>query len=140
MSDDIRAQGCTVSVWDATISPDAYVVIDGIQSISGPTGSATVIDATDLSSTAKEKLIGLKDWGNFTLGMKYDPEDAKHSQFRSDLGSASSRNYKITFSDTSPATTWTFAAYVTGFNVQASVDALLTVDVTLEISGDVVQP
>lgn len=138
MSDDVRSQGMTIGVGDAA-SPEVFTTIDGIQTIGGPTGTATVLDASDLSSTAKEKLIGLRDWGNFTLSTKYDPEDATHAQIRGDLGATDPRNYKITFADASPATTWDFAAYVTGFAVSAGVDAILMVDIALEINGDITE-
>lgn len=138
MSDNVRSQGMTVGLGDAA-SPEVFTTIDGIQGINGPTGTATVLDASDLSSTAKEKIIGLRDWGSFTLTTKYDPEDATHASLRGKLGATTSDNYKITFADASPATTWDFAAFVTGFAVSAGVDAILMVDITLEITDDLTE-
>lgn len=138
MSTDIRSQGMTIGVSDLS-SPVTYTTIDGVVSIAGPTGTATVIDTTDLSSTAKEKLIGLRDWGSVTLGMKFDPSDATHAAFKTDLGSATSKSYQITFTDASPSTTWTFSGYVTGFGPNAAVDAVVGADLTIEISGDITE-
>jgi hypothetical protein len=49
------------------------------------------------------------------------------------------RQFKITFTDTTPAATWTFYGYVTQFSVQGGVDAVVEASVTIEIDGDITE-
>jgi len=51
-----------------------------------------------------------------------------------DLKNRTKRNFQLVFPDVG-ATTWAFAAYVTGFEPSAPVDDLLGASVTLKITG-----
>ena len=56
----IIAQGITI----ARMGTTAFETIPNIVSFQGPGGQAQVIDVTNLSSTAKEKRMGLRDEGS----------------------------------------------------------------------------
>lgn len=133
----LSAQGCTIAI--ALGSPSDFTggTVPGVVSINGPSGSATVIDASDLSSTAREKVMGLMDEGQVTLEVQYMPDNAVHEQLRLARAAKSLQAFRITFTDTAPATTFTFNAYVTGFAVTVGVDQLVMVSVTIEITGTV---
>src|SRR5512139_2194089 len=45
--------------------------VEEVKSVSGPSGQAGVIDITHLQSTAKEKMMGLRDEGQITLTCNY---------------------------------------------------------------------
>ena len=138
MSDSaLEAQGMTLAASDAA-SPEVYTTIPQVNSLSGPDGSSSEIDVTDLSSTAKEFKMGLADSGSVSAEFFYIPADAQHAQLRSDWVARTLRNYRITFTD-SPQTTWTFAAYVTSFSTTAAVDAALAGSFTLRISGSITE-
>jgi hypothetical protein len=49
------------------------------------------------------------------------------------------RDFRITFTDNSPATTWTFSAFVSGFSVSGAVDNVVEAQVTLEITGAILE-
>lgn len=134
-SNALTSQGMTLGVGDGA-SPEVFTTIAEINSIDGPGGQANEIDVTDLSSTAKEYLIGLQDEGDVTLEINYIPQNTQHAQLRSDKASATQRNYRITFTD-SPATTWTFAAYVKGFSISNSVDDRTVASVVLRVTGSI---
>lgn len=136
-SSALQSQGMTIGVSDAA-SPEVYTTIANVSSISGPGGSASEIDVTDLSSTAKEFRLGLQDEGEVTLEIQYVPANTQHALLRSLRAAGTSRNFRITFTD-SPQTTWTFLAFVKSFPVNNSVDGVTTVSVALRVSGAITE-
>ena len=137
-SSALESQDMTIAYLDTSSSPETYTTIPEVTSISGPDGSASEIDVTDLSSTAKEFKMGLKDSGSVTLEFMYIPGNAVHSQLRTNWSDRTLTGFRISFSD-SPATTWTFDAYVQNFSTSAAVDASLTGSITLRITGDITE-
>lgn len=115
-------------------SPDSFVAIPEIKSFSGPSGSASVIDVTDLSSAAKEKRMGLADEGQIQFTINYIPEDAVHAGLRSDRASRTLRDFQMQYTDDGD-TLWEFSGFVTGFSVSGAVDGVVEAQVTIEISG-----
>lgn len=136
-SQAIEAQGIVIARGDGA-TPEVFTTIPGVKSFSGPGGSASVIDVTDLQSTGKEKRMGLQDEGQITLDINYTPDNAVHQALRSDRAARTLRNFKLTFTDDGN-TVWDFAAFVTGFTVQGGVDAVVGASVTLEISGSITE-
>jgi hypothetical protein len=134
-SNAFNAQGTTIAYETAT--PGTYTPIAEIRSFTGPGGTATVIDATTLSSAGKEKVLGLMDEGNISIEMNFVPADPGQVQLRADRASQTRRNYRITFSD-EDNTTATFLAFVSQYTVSGGVDALSTLAVTLEITNNIV--
>ena len=138
----ITAQGIII----ASFGDTAFETIPNVVSFQGPGGQASVIDVTNLTSTAKEKRVGLRDEGQLSLSLHFDPDDTVHLGLRLDRSNRARRQYKITFTDTAPAatpaatwTTWTFYGYVTQFSVQGGVDAVVEASVTIEIDGDITE-
>ncbi len=136
-SSALESQGMTIAIGDAA-SPEVFTTIPDINNIGGPGGQASEIDVTDLSSTGKEFRIGLKDEGQITLAVFWRPKQAQHLQLWNDRTNRTLRNFRITFTD-SPATTWTFAAYVMGIEIGNAVDGVTNATVTLRVSGAVTQ-
>ena len=137
-SNALGAQGTTIAVGSAG-SPDALVTIPEVINISGPDGQATLIDITNLSSTGKEYLIGLKDEGQVQLDISYVPDNAVHMVLRAAFSNRTLLPYRITFTDTVPATYWHFSAYVMGFSVSAGLDQALKATCTLKITGAITE-
>lgn len=129
----LEAQGTTLDVGD-TGSPPSFVNIPEIRSIGGPDGQANLIDTTDLNSAAKEFRPGLKDEGQMRLSMFYVPDSATHVTLRNAYSARTKKAFRLTFTDTAPATVWEFDAYVTGFATRLEVDNALMADVTLKIT------
>ncbi|MGE0294966.1 MAG: phage tail tube protein [Hyphomonadaceae bacterium] len=136
-SNALESQGMTIARGDGG-SPEAFTTIPEVRSISGPDGSANEIDVTDLSSSAKEFRMGLQDEGNITLDMMFIPGNTVHAGLRSDRANRTLRNFRLTFTD-SPATVWSFAAYVQGLSVSNEVDSTTNASVTLRISGSITE-
>lgn len=133
-SSAITAQGITISRFGAT----AFEIIPNVVSFQGPGGQAAVIDVTNLASTSKEKRVGLRDEGQLTMTMHYNPDDLVHQGLRSDRAARTRRQFKLTFTDSNPAI-WTFYGYITHFSVQGGVDAVVQASVTIEIDGEITE-
>jgi len=133
----IEAQGILIA--RGTGSPITYTTIPEVKSFTGPGGSASVIDVTNLSSLAKEKRMGLADEGQLQLTINYVPDNTVHKALRTDRAARSKVPFRITFTDAAPATTWTFEAFVTGFSVSGAVDGVVEAQVTLEITGAITE-
>jgi hypothetical protein len=136
-SNALESQGMVLKRGDGG-SPETFTAIPEITSISGPGGSAPIIDTTDLDSTAREKRLGLADEGQVSLDINYIPANAVHAGLRSDRANRSERNFQLIFTD-SPATTWSFAAFVPGFQINNEVDGVTKASVTLEVTGAITE-
>lgn len=134
----LEAQGMELKIGNGA-SPEVFTAISEIKTFSGPSGSATVIDVTDLSSAAKEKRMGLADEGQLSFTINYIPTDTQHALLRAQRASREETNFKLVFTDDSPSTTWSFSAFVTGFAVSGAVDAVVEANVTLEITGAITE-
>ena len=138
-SSALDSQGLTIARQNPTSSPvNTYETIPEVSNVSGPGGQANEIDVTDLSSTAKEFRMGLQDEGSITLDINYIPANTVHAGLRSDRANQTLRSFRITFTD-SPVTTWTFSAYVLGFEVSNAVDDVTKASVTLRVSGSITE-
>lgn len=137
-SNALEAQGMLIKIGNGA-SPEVFSTISEIKTFSGPTGSAAVIDVTDLSSTAKEKRMGLADEGQLSFTINYIPDNTQHALLRTQRASREETNFKMVFTDDSPSTTWSFSAFVTGFAVSGAVDNVVEATVTLEITGSIIQ-
>lgn len=130
----IEAQGMLIQRFNGA----NYETIPEVKSFTGPGGSAAVIDVTDLQSLAKEKRMGLADEGQLQLTINYIPDDEVHAALRADREARTETEFKIVFTDDAE-TEWEFSAFVTGFSVSGSVDAVVEAQVTLEITGPITE-
>lgn len=130
----IDAQGTTIEIDDLTEgTPD--VEIGKVKSFSGFDGEASEIDATHLKSTAKEKRLGLQDFGGLTLEWQTDFSDAGQTVCRTAQASRAVKTVRLTFPDTSTAT---FQAIVKNAQrISGGVDGLVDGGASMSITGAV---
>ena len=121
----VTANGTTVSVGGTAIG--------NLISVSPTSMSVATIDSTDMGSTWRTFIGGLKDGGECTFEIAYDPSLASHTALE---GYIDGDNYVIliTWSD---ETTCTFNAIITSFSPSAAIDDKLTCSVGLKITGEV---
>jgi hypothetical protein len=119
-------------------SPADFTEIEEVISITGPSGTANVIDVSDLRSSRREKRAGLADNGNISFEIFYIPTNTQHAALRTMYGTRVGRQFQIEFTD-SPATVWQFEGYVTGFSASTSVDNVWKATITVEINGDITE-
>jgi hypothetical protein len=131
----IESQGC-VLYWSTTTSLSTVISVGQVVGFNGPTGSANVIDASHLGSTAKEKMIGLRDEGQITLDCNLAPSDMGQVKLRECRAARTQGNWAIKMTDTA-ITMLNGHGYVSGFSVTGAVDQIVKASITIEISGAV---
>lgn len=136
MSNAIHAQGALLQRGDGA-SPEAFTTVSEVLSISGPTLKADLIDVTNHSSPSRfrEYIQGLKDGGELTFDINYQPNNATHNNATGVLGDWNTgvqRNYRLRFPVT-PAVDWTVRVIVTNFETGLPVDAQIKASVTLKV-------
>lgn len=116
-----------------------WTTIANIRSLDGPALTAEVIDSTchDESIGYRSYIEGLRDSGDVTIEIAYDPAGATHAWLHA-TGRGATKDYKITFPDTG-STTWSFSGIVTNFTPKAPVDGLMTADVTIKVTTNVTE-
>jgi len=118
----------------ATATPVTYTAVGEIIDWDGPGGSASVIDKTHLTSTAREKMIGLMDEGQFTFSLNCVFGNTGQSAVRTSRANRTRKHYKVTYSD---ATVQSFYGYALQFATSGGVDDKVNASATIEIDGAV---
>jgi hypothetical protein len=131
---DINTIGLTITAGSATATPGNWATIGNMKTVSGFDGKPSEIDVTNLSSTAKEFVTGLIDFGN--LQIEVDQDNADQGQLKVNVAFQGSlvKNYKLTLPNTNSAT---FAAFVTQFTTSLGVDQVVKRQIGLRITGPV---
>ena len=129
MASPINSQGTTFTFNDGTSAQ----VVGGISGYSGFDGESSEIDVTTLSSTAKEYIVGLEDFGTFTLEIaQSDVSDVGQAALRAAKTSREVRECVLTLTDGS---IYTFNASVKSFTLNGEVDGADKSTVALRITG-----
>ena len=121
-------------------STGTYAELEDVTQISGPNGTANVIDVTDLRSTAKESLPGLADYGQIQVTMNYTGGTEQVALYDMFAGNADPEYFKIAMPTSAVATTFdvlSFRASVTQCQFGANVDDKQTLQITLKTDGAV---
>ena len=121
-------------------TPENFVAVAQIGDVSGPNVSADVHDTTHQAAARsvanggnggwRTKIGGLKDGGQVTFQLKYDPAEVSHQQILEDLGTR--RNWQI---DTEEGDVCDFAAVVSEVGQEFPLEDLMGAEVTFEVSG-----
>ena len=118
-----------------TATPVQWTPIKNLNTFSGFDGQPSELDRTNLDSTAKELILGLVDFGMFTVNMDQDNADAGQIAARAAYVSGAVKNFVLTLPNTNTAT---FSAYVKRFGVAGGVDKIVEVpSMDLRITGAV---
>ncbi len=135
MANKLIGLGVTLKRGDGG-SPEAFTAIPSISTLDGPKMDSEMLDATTLDSAGgfEELLQGMRKAGTLTFDLLFDPGDAEHKGLLDDWKNKVLRNFEILWSD-SPATQYSFAAFVKSFAPKASPKAIVTMAVELQISG-----
>lgn len=117
-------------------SPLDYVTIAEVTNITPPNLARDAVDATHTASEEgwREFIPGLKDAGEVSIELNFVPGSESTALLMEAFNADDPVSCKITFPD-SPATEWTFAAIMTGFETEAPVDDKLTATATFKLSG-----
>jgi len=118
-------------------TPEQFVTIANVTSISGPTRTRETLDVTAHNSPDgwREFIGGLKDGGEVSLEINYDPGETTHD-LDDDFDDAEPRRYRIVIL---PATedehTWEFAGILTELSDEYPFDDKMSRSMTVKVSG-----
>lgn len=131
----ISAQGSSLKIQGLTPGT-ADIVIENVTSFTGFDGEAGEIDITNLASTAKEKLSGLKDFGNFSFEWHPDYSAVGQNKVRDNAGTGTAVTFQLDLPD---STKIKFQGSVKNADsVNGAVDSALTGSVSIAITGDII--
>lgn len=138
MNRALSAFGTQLQVGDGK-TPEQFTTIAEVTKIGGPKLSLDTEDVTSHDSQGGwEEAIGtVLRSGEVSLDINYVPVDPTHDAATgliSRMVARSVDNYKLVFPDTG-STEWSFAALVTGFELDAPHDGKLAASVTLKVTG-----
>ena len=113
---------------------EIFTAIAHSTNISGPGLSRDTYDVTTHQSPERwrEFIGGLKDGGEVSVDVNYDPAD--HDTLVDDLDDTNARNYELAFPDPDE-TVWEFKAILTGVEPSAPHDDKLTASLTFKLTG-----
>lgn len=134
MSDAISGIGTKFSRWDTVGTSGDWVPLAEVNSITGPGMSRETIDVTSLDSIAgyREIIGGLRDGGTVTFSMNFTR--ANYDLMKTDFESDVLQNYQIMLPD-DVDTAFEFEGLVMELPLSITVDDKITIDVTIQISG-----
>jgi hypothetical protein len=121
-----------------TDGTEVFTTVAEVTGIGGPGGSLELIDATHMESpnAFREYIASLCDSGELSLDFNFLPGNTGQRGIRTDMVNRVRRNWQLVWTD-SPATTWAFGAFVTGFEPSAAIDDKLSASATLKVTGPI---
>lgn len=128
-----------VNAFGTVIQRDGTEIAE-VTNIGGPKLARDGIEATHHRSPDmwRERIKGLKDAGEVSMDLNFLPFNATHNASTGILADFADdttiSTWTLIFPD-SAATTWTFPAFVSGFEPAEPFDDKLTASVTLTVSG-----
>lgn len=134
---DVDTTGLTITPGSGTATPVTFTTVNNVASYTGFDGSASELDKTNLSSTAKEFALGLVDPGQFSIEVHTDMNDAGQAALRAKQQSGVISNFRLVLPGAVSNLTYTFTGYVKKFTQTGGVDQVVKASVDIRISGAV---
>lgn len=118
---------------DGALPTEAFTALANVTNIGGPEAERETYDTTahDSPDGWREFVGGLKDGGEVSLEVNYDPRD--HDDLYEDFEDDEPRSYRIVWPNGLGA--WSFKAIMTGFSPEAPHDDKLAAELTFKVSG-----
>jgi hypothetical protein len=119
-------------------SPDLFVDMAEVISITPPSASLDQVDVTHMTSPNRNRefISGLNDPGECSFDMNFVPggtsDDRLFFLLNLPVGATRSRACRISFPN---GVTWSFSAELTGYEPTVPVDDKMTATVTFKVSG-----
>lgn len=130
----LDAFGTQLERSDMAETDPTFSAIANVGSITPPGTSRETLDVTahDSPDGWREYLGGLKDGGEFSAELNYDPTE--HDTLLEDYEDDVPRDYRFVFPD-ADQTTWEVKGILTGFEPEAPHDDKLAATATFQVSG-----
>lgn len=116
---------------------DVYTELEEVTSITPPSSSVDVVDVTHMQSpdSTREFIQGLTDPGECSLEQNFVPGSDTDVFIQAWRASRERRSARITFPND---VTWTFKAFVTGYQPDIPNEDKLTSSLTCKVTGSTV--
>ncbi|MFW3459708.1 phage tail tube protein [Streptomyces microflavus] len=113
--------------------PEVFTAIANVTDITPPAIERETLDVTTHGSPDqwREHIGGLKDGGEVSIDINYDPRE--HDVLVDDLDDPNPRSYKVVWPGT--LGDWAFKAILKGFEPEAPHDDKLAASLTFKVSG-----
>jgi hypothetical protein len=139
----IKAKGTTLWMGDAG-SPENFVKVANVKSISGPQYAVTIVDTTthDTVGNFREKAAVLIDAGTLSFKANFDPANATQDPTVANslfavLNDLEERYFELRLSDANVGNEiMRFFGFVTKFSMMFPVDNVQEVDIEIVIDGE----
>ena len=117
-------------------SPETFTSIAQIMDVQAVALSRDTIEITNMSSpnSAKEYMASLIDGGELSIEAVWIADDAQQGGLRTDFIAGTVRNFKVVLPDPG-ATTQSFSAIVTKFEINSPVSDKIMLSASLKITG-----
>jgi hypothetical protein len=137
----VDSPGTSIWVSDGVAgSPTNYIQIDGVTNIRDlRSGTGAEIDTTDLSSTAKEFRLGLKDEGSMSMDVIVDPRDAGQQRLAALREARTVGEFQIRVPVGSPGWTLDFTGLVSTYPATWAVDDVVRGTISIRITGSILE-
>lgn len=134
MSDAIQSQGFTLEIGEVGESPAELTEIKEIIDFQLFDGQANEIDITNLQSTAKERFMGLQDFGSGSFSLNFLSADPGQVEARAAKAARTKKTFLATFSN---GYTAAWDGYVQSAPISGGVDAKVDHSISVLVDGDV---
>lgn len=121
-------------------SPDVFVDMAEVSSITPPSATLDQVDVTHMTSPGRNRefISGLNDPGEVSFDMNFVPgstsDDRLFELLNIPIGLTRQRLCRISFPN---GVTWTFSAELTGYEPTVPVDDKMSATVTFKVSGSI---
>jgi len=122
---------------DGATPTELFTAIANVTNIGGPKRSRETIDVTAHDSPGQwmEFIGGLKDGGEISLDINYDPAEATHD-LDDDFDDTVPRNYQVVIlPDTIDEYTWSISGIMTALEDEFPYDDKMARSMTIKVSG-----
>ena len=120
-----------------TISIDGgTTALADVTSISPMSLSLATLDTSNLDSTWRTFIGGIKDGGECTFEINYDPASTSHLTIEAAID-GTAKDIKVVYSDTKETE---FKAVITSFSITAAMDSVVVASLGIKITDSITFP
>jgi hypothetical protein len=137
VSNALPAFGTSLTISDMNVSP-SYAVVGEVKNITGPSGKAAALDASnqDSPNDHKEVKAGFRDGGTVTIEANWYPGNTNgQGRMLTAFQAGTLNDFKIVAPTGGLPKVWSFSGIITGFEPEYPVAGLMGFKATIELSG-----
>lgn len=118
--------------------PEVFTTIAEVKSISGPQITRDTLDVTNMDSVGnfREFVSTLQDGGTVSFDVNYIGDNTSQNNMKTDQDNGTARNFQILMPNVG-ATLFAFTALVVGNDFNFEIDGIISLSISLKITGQV---